>query len=462
MNFQKTNRSAYLNFLRSQYEKMTGEILVKSYPYYIHVDPISICQLRCPSCPTGVENENKRIRQPISLRDRTRMSKDMFFSLLDEVGENLFFLMLYNWGEPLLNRDLPLFIRKAKEYQICVEIHTNLSLHLEDEFMEDLLTSGLDVIAASIDGFSQESYQIYRRGGRFELAKKNIERLATLRHNLGLHNEIIWNYLVFSFNEHEIKQAQQYCDKIGITFNQREAFIANPDWLPRYRQNEADHLRNPSEMPETNLATDPLQSAQKPSSCAWHYGYSVVNSNGSVSPCCAPWEQKYDFGFIQPGLVSFGDIWNNSSYRKSRGAFANKAVPGLHKVDTLCVHCPYGSNVQNLYSGYDIEVANQFHRAFDGKDPLLEKGMLSLKNREEFINFYIQHMGELVSHLQIHDNDNQVVVLPTKPSPSSRFHFGFGLYLKLKDDLKPFTARLFNKFPALYQWGKSIERKFVR
>ena len=56
MDFQKANRTAYLNFLHSKYEMMTGEVLVKSYPYYMGLDPTSICQLRCPSCPTGVEN----------------------------------------------------------------------------------------------------------------------------------------------------------------------------------------------------------------------------------------------------------------------------------------------------------------------------------------------------------------------------------------------------------------------
>jgi len=391
MIFQKINRSSYQNFLLAKYEMMTGEVLVKSHPYFLGIDSSSICQLRCPSCPTGVENESRRIRKPISLRDRTMMKKEMFFSLLDELGENLFFIMLYNWGEPLLNRDLPVFIRKAKEYQICVEIHTNLSLHLEDKYLEDLLASGLDVVAASIDGFSQESYQKYRRGGNFELAKMNIERLARMRNNLGLHTDIIWNFLVFGFNEHEINEVQLYCDRIGITFNKREAYIDNPDWLPSYRKPEAERLRNPTKEVEPNHV--PVQFAVKPPrmACAWHYGYSIVNSNGTVSPCCATWEQKYDFGFIWPGLASFADIWNNNYFRKSRSSFANNTLPGLYNVDTICLHCPFGRDVQNLYSGNDIEVIRQFHQIFNGQDPLLEAGMNSLNDREKFIDFYEHH-----------------------------------------------------------------------
>jgi len=33
----------------------------RNEPYYMGIDPTSICQLRCPSCPTGVENESRRI-----------------------------------------------------------------------------------------------------------------------------------------------------------------------------------------------------------------------------------------------------------------------------------------------------------------------------------------------------------------------------------------------------------------
>ena len=151
--FQKTNRGAYLNFLRAQFEAMTGQALVQSYPYIMNIDPVSVCQLRCPICPTGVENESKRLREPVIFRERARLNPGCFDSLLGEVGEYLFMLMLYNWGEPLLNRDLPVFIRKAKEYQIFVEIHTNLSLRIDDAYLESILSSGIDVIAASIDGY---------------------------------------------------------------------------------------------------------------------------------------------------------------------------------------------------------------------------------------------------------------------------------------------------------------------
>ena len=389
MRFHKTNPKAYLNFLRSKYEAWSGEVQVQSSPYIMGIDPTSICQLRCPICPTGIENEKRRIGEKISLRNRTMLEVDLFESLVDEVGENLFYIMFYNWGEPLLNKQLPVYLRKAKSFQICTEIHSNLSLRISDEFMHEILTSGVDIIAASIDGFSSESYQKYRRGGNFELCKQNITRLATMRDHLGLHTDIIWNFLVFSFNEHEIDLAREYCDQNGIIFNRREAFVVDPEWLPSYRREEAHTTKG------ADLSDQPDQEEKRVKSsapCAWHYNYSVVNADGSVSPCCAPWEQAHDFGRVQPGLISFNEIWNNTMFQKSRAVFANKTDERLEDVDTLCMHCPYDSDIQNLYSYLDDEVEKQFFSEVSQNDLLLEHAFSLLKDRPKFMQFYREYL----------------------------------------------------------------------
>lgn len=249
MNFSKTNRTAFLNFLRSKYEMWTGQVLVKSYPSYLGIDPSSICQLRCPLCPTGVENERRKTGNKIEFRNRTLLSVEMFDALLKELNDYLFLIMFYNWGEPLLNKSVPKMIKKAKAFDIYTELHTNLSLRLSDEFIRELLESGIDDIAASIDGFSTESYQKYRIGGDYELVKTNIERLARMRDKLGLKTNIFWNFLVFSFNEHELQATRAHCESIGIIFNPRDAFVGNPDWLPSYRKGQKTDAKNTEPTP---------------------------------------------------------------------------------------------------------------------------------------------------------------------------------------------------------------------
>ena len=395
MQFQKENRLAYLNFLRGKYESFTGEVLVRSYPSYLGIDPTSICQLRCPHCPTGVENEARKSGQALSFRNRTMLAGDLFDALLDEVGEYLFLIMFYNWGEPLLNKNLPSLIKKAKPWNIYTEIHSNLSLRLTDQRIEELLSSGIDELSASIDGFSQKTYETYRRGGDFELARTNLERLVNTRDKLGLKTRLIWSFLVFSFNEHELEVVRSYCEERGIIFNRREAFTDNPDWLPSYRKGELTPapaaVQAPAPGPEPPQGAPSAPEALSP--CAWHYTYTMVNADGSVSPCCAPWDQKHDFGTVVPGRVSLADIWNNNLYRKSRAAFANKEIKGLGQVDTLCLRCPFGQGVQQQYSGVDVNVINQFRRMPKGWDPLLEQAFGLLDDRAAFVRFFANNLS---------------------------------------------------------------------
>ena len=280
-----------------------------------------------------------------------------------------FLIMFYNWGEPLLNKQLPAFIRKAKARRIETDVNSNLSLHLSNDDIDELLGSGLDNLSASLDGFSQQSYETYRVGGDLELAKSNLERLVRAKTRLGLDTKISWNFLVFSFNEGEIPETRRYCQDLGIEFNPRDAYIDNPAWLPSYRSAEAA-MREPPKW-HTPIVWSPLAPSaerQHASGCGWHYGYSAVNADGSVSPCCASWNQKDDFGRLDPGVTSFGDIWNNDLYRHARRVFAGHDADGPAQPNNLCGQCPFGDGIQHLYSLLDVRVMMQFHRQFGRED----------------------------------------------------------------------------------------------
>ena len=155
--FSKSNPEAFANFLRAKYDAYTGATTASAYPYYLIIEPSDVCQLRCPTCATGRENENRK---------QGGIETD---ALLEEMGQYLFMIMFYNWGEPLLNKALPDFVSKAHSQGIQTEVHSNLSLPIDQGRAEALLAAGLDTLVGSIDGFSQESYQVHRVGGDLAL-----------------------------------------------------------------------------------------------------------------------------------------------------------------------------------------------------------------------------------------------------------------------------------------------------
>jgi MoaA/NifB/PqqE/SkfB family radical SAM enzyme len=368
--FRKTNRSAFANFLHSKYEMYTGENDVRSYPYYLTLEPSDRCQLRCPTCVTGIENEMRASRDPLAIfrSNRDALTHELLDSLLEEIGDYLFLIVFYNFGEPLLNKNLPGLIRKASARQIETDINTNLSLPLSDQHIENLLTSGLDYLYASIDGFSQKTYEIHRVGGNLELVKRNLERIVAVRDRLGTNTCIVYNFLVFSFNQHEVEAANRYCEDLGIHFNQRDAFIHDPKWLPTYRREEKPWIvpeevslpgRFGHKKNGVNLAWSPLPkpNASDPARCSWHYGYSAISAGGKVSPCCAVPGEWNDFGALIPGRVSFSEVWNNAAYRRSRADFMGRSIQELQ--ETVCTRCPVPKFVHHMYSLHDYKVIVQ-------------------------------------------------------------------------------------------------------
>jgi MoaA/NifB/PqqE/SkfB family radical SAM enzyme len=401
----KRTRFAFENFLLAHQERATGARQVKSRPFVLLLDPASVCQLQCPVCPTGLENAGKVGQGRAAYRSRGLLGRDLFEAILDELGDSLFIVHLYNWGEPLLNRDFTYFVRELVRRDIAVDTHTNLSLPLSDAFVDELIDSGISRIEASIDGFCQESYGRYRVKGRFELARDNLVRLAAARDRLGRDTEIVWNFLVFRFNEHEIAAARAFCAAHGIHFVRREAAVTEAlrdDFLPSYRAGE--NLDDFYVQQERPFAAEAIRSRPE-QSCGWHYFYSVINADGSVSPCCTPWESDWDLGFVKPGVTRFADIWNGAALEAGRGDVAghrllarlqqNGTLASLRSAGdfirqgTLCEGCPFPTPIHDLYSDRADLIVAHYAATARGQDPVLDRGFdLVRSDPRAFVEYF--------------------------------------------------------------------------
>ncbi|MBM4267902.1 MAG: radical SAM protein [Deltaproteobacteria bacterium] len=200
------------------------------HPYWLTLDPSNFCQLHCPFCPTGA---NK------GTRNKAMMDFDHFKKFMDRVGPYVIRMELMNWGESLFNRRLPDMIAEAKRHGISLELHENFN-HVSEETVEKLVRSGLDVISISVDGLTQETYERYRVGGRLESVLANLETLVRKRHELASPTpRIIWQFLVFRHNEHEVDRVEEFArargaDDVRIKppyLPTDEPFLAA--WMPR-------------------------------------------------------------------------------------------------------------------------------------------------------------------------------------------------------------------------------------
>lgn len=335
---------AYLNWLLSNYEMLRQVDTVKAKPLKLTIEPTNLCQLRCPLCPTGLR---------INDREFCNLNMDIFRKLIDEVGDYVFFVDFFNWGEAFLNSQLEDYLHILHTKKISTSLSTNLSVKLSDERIAKLINSGVNHIIVSLDGGSKESYITYRRGGDFDLIVDNLKKILKIRDQIGSKTPYItWQYLVFGFNEHELEKAQKMAHDIGVdSICFRKAYIdeghydiPNNDreiirkWIPT----NSELTYYDSKEKETPISI-PLKVKHKyrKKRCDWHYISSVINADGTISPCCAIYKKSNDLGVLElSSESSFMAEFNSASFREIRNGIAGRCkMPE----NVACAKCTNGS-----------------------------------------------------------------------------------------------------------------------
>ena len=311
---------------------MTRRPVVWGKPFMLMVEPTNFCNLKCPLCPSG----NGQMT-----RERGKMGLGDFQALIDEIGGNLLLLMLWNQGEPFLNRCFTDMVRYARDRKIPTLTSTNGHYIRDRDEARAVVESGLDEIIVSLDGVDQETYQRYRVGGDIERVFDGVRFLVNARKELGSQTPVIsLQFIVMRHNESDLAQAESIArDLLGSTdkflvktvqvYNDAEAV----DYLP-----ENEELNRYEETSERGLRVK----GQPHRGCKVLWYSSMVNWDGRVSPCC--FDKNVDFGmgstFEDAG---FKGIWKNRAYMDfRRGVLRDRS----HAV--MCQNCSEG--YQGMFS----------------------------------------------------------------------------------------------------------------
>jgi len=317
-----------LNFLLFKIQQKLKNSHVISYPIELCIDPGNICNLRCPLCPTGKGDKDRK---------KGFMTLNTFKKIIDEIGDYLYDIILYNWGEPLLNQQIFEMIKYAKEKNIKVEISSNFN-HFNDRMCYKMIKSGLDTLLVSLVGASQESVSKYQIGSNFALVINNMKKLVGMKKELNSKLPYIqWRFLVNKYNESEIKKAKIIAEEIGVDRLEIGIFRCNME-KELFMDNEAQFNDVKDWLPKNEILSmydyTKKEKKNKHRYCGWLWENSVINWDGSVSPCCAVWQEKYDFGNIHD--MPFFEIWNNKKYQDAR-----KIIRGdkIVRPDNICYIC---------------------------------------------------------------------------------------------------------------------------
>lgn len=330
-----------VQFLRSVIHRIRPKSLTPPIPNELIIETSGTCNLGCPLCVTGSRTGDL---------PKVFLTPDNLWKVLKQFPK-LQLAMLYSWGEPLINSKFFDLMTIYRTHNIETQLDTNLSLRLSDDFLDKLTSCGLNVLRASIDGASQETYEIYRKYGNFKLAYDNLRKIREIQKSTGREKPVLyWKFLVHKHNEHEIDKAKKMAkaidvplllDQFGLSddipdvrvdttpFQERKKY-----WLPKNR-----HYLHPYYRGKTYKAPY----LHHP--CPWLFNSASIHPDGTVLPCCYVGSTASGMGNIneQP----FEEIWNSPKYQYARSLF----MPGVKvpRVPVICEICPIYQQVKRKY-----------------------------------------------------------------------------------------------------------------
>ncbi|MGA1199671.1 MAG: radical SAM/SPASM domain-containing protein, partial [Candidatus Latescibacterota bacterium] len=301
-------------------------------PFVLMVEPTNLCNLKCPLCPSG----NGDMTRP-----RGTMELAHFEKVIKEQANHLFLLMLWNQGEPFINKQLTNMIRIATAHNVPTLTSTNVHYIKSPEIAEDIVDSGLSEIIVSLDGVTPESYVKYRVGGNFDRVLEGIRLLVQAKEKLGATHPVIHlQFIIMKHNEHEIAAARKLSKDLGVDrLSLKTAQV--------YTEEEAQtYLPTDENLSRYDYRADKLATKSKITNSCRHLWYStVINWDGAVSPCCFDKDVHYGLGHAGNGQA-FEEIWTGEKYTDFRNAILKDraSVP-------ICNNCSEG--LKGLF--FDIE-----------------------------------------------------------------------------------------------------------
>ncbi len=384
---QKSN-DAYLYWADQVLRRLKG-LDPDGAPSFAYIEPSTGCNLKCPACVTGTAPD---------MRTRKQASLEDYKVILDSLGDRLIKIDLYNWGEPFLNKNLPIFTKMASDRSIHTSLSTNFSFPKMEGRIDAVLDAGLNSLKVGLDGASQAVHDTYRRGANLGLVKANLEYAARVRDRHNYPIRIYAAFLVFEHSVHELQDVFDFCESIGVELEINQTPFTSPRAGIHASAAASADIRH---YWREQITSGPLPAKR----CSWLHHAVVVNPNLSVSPCCAVADERDDFAFLERETLGqdIGEILRHDSWRDARGFFDGKSeeaikdillkgaaldddTPGMGNTagdDFICARCPIGTEAfkyhfisHNLQAMLLAEVAHSPVRDEEDKFALFYKVMI--------------------------------------------------------------------------------------
>lgn len=269
----------------------------------IAIDISGCCNAKCKWCVTGLKNRNSNvIHRKFMKFDEF---KQVYLHLLEKrIISQYTEIMLYSWGEPLLNPDYNKIIMFLAENKQKFSMSTNASIapSIESEDAYKYCSS----FTFSMPGFSQESYDLIH-GFSFELIKNNIKKMVSNIYKCGFQGKGTISYHAYKFNIKEMQEAKEFAEKVGLKFDSYYPYFNGASLALKYLKHEMDIkvLQEAEEDLTLSFVKDLQKERPKGFKCVLE-DIITVDFQGNLVLCCAADEEVADY--------QWGTIFEIQSY----------------------------------------------------------------------------------------------------------------------------------------------------
>ena len=241
------------------------------------------CNLQCPLCVHGWNRSRDQ-------RPRGPMKADLAARLLDKALAGPYppaYVGLYNWGEPLLNPDLPAIVADVRSRGLFSSVSTNLN---DVRRLEAVLQAGPGELMISLSGACPETYNRTHQGGDCSRLLENLELLGQLRRQINPSMRVKLRYHLYLDNcGQDLQRIKGLCSRHQFTLEPLWAYLMPAERLLEYY--ETGILDENGRWLNDEKLTIPLDEMQQIArrhplpECPLQKTV-TLNADGSVMLCC--------------------------------------------------------------------------------------------------------------------------------------------------------------------------------
>ena len=162
---------------------------------------------------------------------------------------------------------------------------------LIDKYLDDIFSSGLDVIKIAIDGLDKETHEKYRVGSDIEHIKRNVVTLSEERKRRGgMKPRITIQTLVNKYNQEKLGDIKAFADQYADRYIYKKMFLGKTESVRErniHFATDLEEFKRDRVNPKLYLKNMPY---------CHHLKYLAILSDGEVTQCCFDYEGEGSFG----------------------------------------------------------------------------------------------------------------------------------------------------------------------